>query len=60
MENDHQLDQRAMDDFVTFMGYSPKQYWDIVEKYWNPGLFEKVNHVWQIKNPVSNTISKKG
>jgi len=48
-EHDHKLDQRAMDDFVNFLGYTPKQFWEIVEKFWNRDIFEKVGGVWQIK-----------
>jgi N-acetyl sugar amidotransferase len=59
MENDHKLDQKAFEDFITFMGYSPIEFWDIVEKYWNTDIFNKVNHIWQLKNPISNTLTKK-
>jgi len=36
MHHDHLLDHRAMEDFCSFMGYRPRQFWDIVEKFWNP------------------------
>lgn len=49
IERDHKLDQRALEDFVNFLGYSKKQFWDIVDKFWNPNLFEKVNGVWKPK-----------
>lgn len=42
-ENDHKIDQRALDDFNQFLGYTPKQFWDIVDKFWNPDLFENIN-----------------
>jgi len=48
-ENDHKLDQLALDDFCTTLGYSYQHFWDIVEKMWNPDLFEKVGGVWQMK-----------
>ena len=52
MENDHKLDQLAMDDFINFLGYTPKQFWDIVEKFWNRDIFEKVDGVWRIRDTV--------
>jgi len=49
VEHDHKLDQRAMDDFIKFLGYTPRQFWDIVERFWNREIFGKVNGVWQLK-----------
>jgi len=48
-EHDHKLDQRAMDDFINFLGYTPKQFWDIVERFWNRDIFEKVDGTWRLK-----------
>jgi len=48
-KNDYKLDQRALDDFTNFLGYTSKQFWDVVEKFWNRDLFEKVNGTWQAK-----------
>jgi len=58
MEHDHKLDQRAMEDFITFMGYKPEQFWDIVEQFWNPELFENIDGVWQLKNWVRSSLTK--
>jgi hypothetical protein len=52
MEHDHKLDQRAMEDFITFIGYKPREFWDIVEKFWNRELFENVDGLWRLKGPV--------
>ena len=49
IERDYKLDQRALEDFITFLGYTPKQFWDIVERFWNPNLFEKIDGVWRAK-----------
>ncbi len=51
-ENDHKLDQKALDDFLNFCGYSDKEFWDVVEKYWNRDLFEKSPSGWVLKDPV--------
>jgi len=48
-ERDYKLDQRALDDFINLLGYSPKEFWRIVEKFWNPNLFEKKNGIMQRK-----------
>ena len=48
-ENDHKLDQKSMEDFIKFLGYTPRQFWDIVEKFWNPEIFKKVDGLWQLK-----------
>ena len=60
IENDHKLDQRAIEDFITFMGYSQTQFWDIVECFWNPELFEKVDDVWQLKGHVYRNLTGRG
>jgi len=52
MEYDHKLDRKAMDDFINFLGYTPKQFWDIVEEFWNRDIFENVDGEWILKNPV--------
>jgi len=52
MEHDHKLDQKAMDDFMKFIGYTPKQFWDIVERFWNQEIFQKVDDIWRLKNPI--------
>ena len=60
IENDHKLDQRAIEDFITFMGYSQTRFWDIVECFWNPELFEKVDDVWQLKDHVYRNLTGRG
>ncbi len=52
MEHDHKLDWKTMDDFINCLGYTPKQFWDIVERFWNRELFEKVDGVWRLKDHV--------
>lgn len=48
-ENDHLLDQKILDDFLKFAGYTDREFWNIVEKFWNRKLFEKINGIWQLK-----------
>jgi len=49
MNNDYKLDQRAMEDFINVLGYTPNQFWSIVEKFWNKDIFKKENGVWESK-----------
>ncbi|MCP3932988.1 MAG: N-acetyl sugar amidotransferase [Bacteroidetes bacterium] len=49
---DQNLDRRAMDDFNNFLGYTPKQFWKFVDKFWNQELFENKDGAWVLKNPV--------
>jgi len=51
-EHDHKLDRQAMDDFIDFLGYTPKQFWDIIEKFWNRDIFDRVDGTWEIKNQI--------
>jgi len=46
------LDQQTLDDFLRFTSYSDKEFWGIVEKFWNKDIFEKVNGQWQFKEPI--------
>lgn len=51
VERDHILDQIAMKDFTDFLGYSAKEFWDIVDQFWNPDIFEKDEISWRMKVP---------
>lgn len=48
-EHDHKLDQKVLDDFLNFTGYTDKEFWSIVEKFWNKEIFEKIDGEWRIK-----------
>ncbi len=48
-ENDYKLDKKVLKDFLNFAGYSEKEFWDIVENFWNKNIFEKVNGKWVMK-----------
>lgn len=50
---DHRVDQKAVDDFCAFAGYSLRQFYDIVDTLYNRTLFEKDRHgQWVLKKPV--------
>lgn len=40
-EHDHALDPLYVRDFCEFLGYTEKEFWDIVDKQYNRDLFEK-------------------
>lgn len=52
MHNDHRLDQRSLEDFNKFMGYTAREFWEIVESFWNRDIFEKINGIWRLKTPL--------
>lgn len=49
-ENDHLIDQRILYDFLNYTGYSVEEFYKIVDKFYNPDLFEKNDGVWQLKS----------
>ena len=51
-EYDHKLDQRSLEDFIDFMGYQPRQFWDIVERFWNREIFDCVDGEWKLKDTI--------
>jgi len=55
-ENDYKIDQRALEDYCSTLGYSKKEFWDVVEKFWNPELFENVDGFWREKEDVFKQV----
>lgn len=51
-EHDPPLDQRALQAFLDFTGYTHEEFWNIVDKFYNKNLFEKRNDEWVLKNPI--------
>lgn len=51
-KHDHKLDQLALQDFLDFTGYSHREFWEIVDKFYNKDIFEKVEGEWKLKNPI--------
>ena len=51
-EHDHKLDQRILQDFLEFTGYSHKEFWGIVEKFWNQDIFTKTDCGWVLKYQI--------
>lgn len=51
-EHDYKLDQRALEDFINFLGYIPTEFWNIVERFWNREIFKKVDGVWCLRESI--------
>lgn len=52
--HDHDLDPRTVREFCRFAGYTEKEFWAVVEKFYNQEIFEKkiTDVTWQLKNPL--------
>jgi len=51
-QNDHLLDRRFLDDFLFFIGEDETFFWKITDSMYNRQIFEKINDVWKLKNPI--------
>lgn len=52
-ENDENLDRRILDDFLKFTGFTHKEFWSIVDKFYNKELFKKNKHgIWEISDSI--------
>jgi N-acetyl sugar amidotransferase len=52
-ENDHRLDQRVLDDFLRFTGYTDRELWSIVDRFYNMEVFEKTKCGYRIREVFS-------
>jgi N-acetyl sugar amidotransferase len=51
-EHDSKLDQRALQAFLDFTGYTTEEFWKIVDKFYNRDIFEWRNEGWVLKDPI--------
>ena len=52
-KHDHDLDQRCVDDFCDFLGYSRSEFWNIIDNFYNRDLFKKDQYgQWRLKDPI--------
>lgn len=52
-EKDHNLDQKCVEDFCKFLGYTYKEFWTIVDKFYNKDIFTKDQFGrWVLKEPI--------
>lgn len=52
-KNEGKLDQRALNDFLNWTGYTQAEFFEIVEKFYSRDIFKKVDGVWELKKPIS-------
>lgn len=53
-QRDHRLDNKVVDDFCTFAGYTKAEFWSIVERHYNKDLFYKNEFgEFKVKTPLS-------
>ncbi len=58
-EHDGKLDQGIEDKFCEFIRISPREFWGIMDKWYNPELFEKdLDGVWHPKFKVGTGLIK--
>ena len=50
--HDHKLDSLSLQDFLDFTGYGHREFWGIVDKFYNKDIFENINGEWKLKNPI--------
>jgi len=48
-KHDHNLDKQCVKDFCEFLGYTEKEFWAIVDKFYNPKLFERDGEKWRLR-----------
>jgi len=60
LNNDHKLDQKILDDWLDFTGYTHKEFWTIVEKYWNRNIFERRKFSWERKKNILEALINGG
>ncbi len=56
--HDHKLDKKALKDFLEFVGHSEKEFWKVVDKWYNRDLFEKVDGQWKLKDPIYKDLEQ--
>lgn len=49
-QHDSNLDEKCVEDFCEFCGYTKKEFWNIVDKFYDKDLFEKINGKWILKS----------
>jgi len=52
-KHDHDLDPKCIQDFCSFLGYSERAFWDIIDGFYNEEIFIKdKNGQWVLRTPL--------
>ena len=54
-EYDPMLDPTSLEHYLRFSGYSERQFFDIIDKFYNRSLFVRRDNKWILKNPIWKT-----
>ena len=55
-ERDHNLDSKAIQDFLDFTGYSATEFYEIIDRWYNTDIFYKDEYgVWKLKKEIGST-----
>ena len=52
MEHDYKLDPRTLRDFAGFVGHAEEECLQVIDKYYNRDIFDKVKDQWRLKDPI--------
>ncbi|AOV08498.1 N-acetyl sugar amidotransferase [Sporosarcina ureilytica] len=54
-KHDHKLDQKSVESFIDFLGYSTTEFYSIIDEFYNEELFMKNQfEEWVLKKPIWN------
>ena len=51
-EHEYKLDPKMLKDFIDFLEITEEYFWEVVDKFANRDIVEKVDGVWKLKVPV--------
>jgi len=51
-EHDSRMDPTSYEHYLKFSGYSERQFWDIIDRFFNRNLFVKNGDIWILKDPI--------
>jgi len=51
-EFDSILDETSLEHYLKFSGYSERQFWDIIDTFYNQNLFTKKSGRWRLKETI--------
>lgn len=52
-KHDHNLGIKAVSDFCNFLGYTEREFYNIVGTFYNSKIFTKTNGTWILINDIT-------
>ena len=56
IENDWKLDKKMLNDFISYIGITEKEFWKIADKFANLNIIEKQGGNWRLKPNVIDAL----